>query len=119
MIDLSAKIDIEQAKRNFENLRKTAKSAVSGMVNDFELLDAAIMTTQRKLSTLGQGSVFSLLLQGIQRAKNEFHKLDSVLISPEINETATASVREFQQQRRDSEVALIGCAAEAAEFPDF
>ena len=97
MIDLSAKIDIEQAKRNFENLRKTAKSAVSGMVNDFELLDAAIMTTQRKLSTLGQGSVFSLLLQGIQRAKNEFHKLDSVLISPEINETATASVREFTE----------------------
>ena len=67
------------------------------MVNDFELLDAAIMTTQRKLSTLGQGSVFSLLLQGIQRAKNEFHKLDSVLISPEINETATASVREFTE----------------------
>ena len=97
MLDLTAQIDTEQVRRELDRMRKTAKSAVSGMVNDFELLDAAIMTTQRKLSTLGQGSVFSLLLQGIQRAKNEFHKLDSVLISPEINETATASVREFTE----------------------
>lgn len=97
MLDLTAKIDTDQVTRSLDQMRKRAKSAVSGMVNDFELLDAAIMTTQRKLSTLGQGSVFSLLLQGIQRAKNEFHKLDSVLISPEINETATASVREFTE----------------------
>ena len=97
MLDLTAQIDTEQVNRSLDQMRKRAKSVVSGMVNDFELLDAAIMTTQRKLSTLGQGSVFSLLLQGIQRAKNEFHKLDSVLISPEINETATASVREFTE----------------------
>ena len=53
MLDLTAKIDTDQVTRSLDQMRKRAKSAVSGMVNDFELLDAAIMTTQRKLSTRG------------------------------------------------------------------
>lgn len=95
MLDLTAKIDTEQVSRSLDQMRKRAKSAVSGMANDFELLDSAILTLQKRMNALGQVPVFSLLSQGLKRAQQEFHKLDSGLVLPEINESATNSVKEF------------------------
>lgn len=95
MLDLSAKIDTEQAKQSLTTLSKTAKKVTSDMINDFERFDAAILATQKRLYNLGQIPVFSLLSQGLKRAQQEFHKLDSGLVLPEINESATNSVKEF------------------------
>lgn len=95
MLDLTAKIDTEQVNRSLDQMRKRAKSAVSGMVNDFELLDSAILTLQKRMNALGQASAFSILSQGLKRAQQEFRKLDFGIESPEISSSAAASVREF------------------------
>lgn len=95
MLDLTAKIDTEQVGRSLDQMRKRAKSAVSGMVNDFELLDSAILTLQKRMNALGQVPAFSILSQGLKRAQQEFRKLDFGIESPEISSSAAASVREF------------------------
>ena len=69
MLDLTAKIDTEQVGRSLDQMRKRAKSAVSGMVNDFELLDSAILTLQKRMNALGQVPAFSILSQGLKRAQ--------------------------------------------------
>ena len=97
MLDLTAKIDTEQVNRSLDQMRKRAKSAVSGMVNDFELLDSAILTLQKRMAALGQIPAFSILSQGLKRAQQEFRKLDFGFESPEISSSATASVREFTE----------------------
>lgn len=97
MLDLTAKIDTEQVNRSLDQMRKRAKSAVSGMVNDFELLDSAILTLQKRMAALGQVPAFSILSQGLKRAQQEFRKLDFGFESPEISSSATASVREFSE----------------------
>ncbi len=95
MLDLTAKIDTEQVGRSLDQMRKRAKSAVSGMVNDFELLDSAILTLQKRMNALGQVPAFSILSQGLKRAQQEYRKLDFGIESPEISSSAAASVREF------------------------
>lgn len=97
MLDLTAKIDTEQVNRSLDQMRKRAKSTVSGMVNDFELLDSAILTLQKRMNALGQVPAFSILSQGLKRAQQEFRKLDFGIESPEISSSATASVREFTE----------------------
>lgn len=97
MLDLTAKIDTEQVNRSLDQMRKRAKSAVSGMVNDFELLDSAILTLQKRMAALGQVPAFSILSQGLKRAQQEFRKLDFGIESPEISSSVTASVREFTE----------------------
>lgn len=97
MLDLTAKIDTEQVNRSLDQMRKRAKSAVSGMVNDFELLDSAILTLQKRMNALGQVPAFTILSQGLKRAQQEFRKLDFGFESPEISSSVTASVREFTE----------------------
>lgn len=92
MIDLTADIDTEKAKRNLEGLRQSAKRVVSGMINDFELLDSAVIRFNKTLGSVGGGLHIPGLSAKIKQAQNEFNKLDGVIMTPKMTESASKEV---------------------------
>lgn len=116
MIDLTADIDTEKAKRNLEGLRQSTKRVVSGMINDFELLDSAVIRFNKTLGSVGGGLHIPGLSAKIKQAHNEFNKLDGVIMTPKMTESASKEVNALIASLEQLGKALTDLPARANSF---
>lgn len=76
MINLTAVIDNEEAKRKFEELRRVAKTTTSAIVTDSERMDAAMSKFGRTLLAIGGVATLGQLAQKVATIRGEFQQLE-------------------------------------------
>lgn len=76
MINLTAVIDNEEAKRKFEELRRAAKTTTSAIVTDSERMDAAMAKFGRTLLAIGGVATLGQLAQKVATIRGEFQQLE-------------------------------------------
>lgn len=116
MINLTADIDTEKAKRNLEGLKQSAKRVVSGMINDFELLDSAVFRFNKTLGGVGGNFHIPALSAKIKQAQNEFNKLEGVIMTPNLTESASKEVNAFIASLEQLEKVLTGLPERVNSF---
>lgn len=116
MIDLTVDINTEKAKRSLEGLRQSAKRVVSGMINDFELLDSAVIRFNKTLGGVGGNFHIPALSAKIKQAQNEFNKLEGVIMTPKLTEYASKEVNAFIASLEQLDKALRELPARSNSF---
>ncbi|HIZ15550.1 MAG TPA: hypothetical protein H9816_06535 [Candidatus Tidjanibacter faecipullorum] len=76
MLDLTAKIDTREATIKLQKLQEDARRAVSGMVTDYDRLDAAILKIGHTLKSVGAGISFASLVKQVAQTRGEFQQLE-------------------------------------------
>ena len=116
MIDLTADINTEKAKRNLEGLRQSAKRVISGMINDFELLDSAVIRFNKTLGGVGGSFHIPALSVKIKQAQNEFNKLEGFILTPKLTESASKEVNALIASLEQLDKVLINLPSRANSF---
>lgn len=91
MIDLTAKIDNDEALRKLRQLQQTAKQTTSSVVTDADRMDMAMARIGRTLGQLGVGISLAGLVRQVGQVRGEFQKLEiafSTMLQSETNATA-------------------------------
>lgn len=91
MIDLTAKIDNDEALRKLRQLQQTAKQTTSSVVTDADRMDMAMARLGRTLGQLGVGISLAGLVRQVGQVRGEFQKLEiafSTMLQSESKATA-------------------------------
>lgn len=91
MIDLTAKIDNDEALRKLLQLQQTAKQTTSSVVTDADRMDMAMARLGRTLGQLGVGISLAGLVRQVGQVRGEFQKLEiafSTMLQSESKATA-------------------------------
>lgn len=97
MIDLSAEINNEQAKKALEDLRKRAKQCVSATVTEFDRLDVAVLRFSSNMSRMGQNFNLGSLEVKIKHAQRIFGELGKIATPEGSNEKASSEARKLTE----------------------
>lgn len=92
MIDLTAEINNEQIKKQLEELRNTAHRSVKGTIDEFSLLDAAVLRFSANLERMGENADLGALEKQIKQVRQIFSDLDKSATSEGATEKATEKV---------------------------
>lgn len=76
MIDLTAKIDNEEAVKELRELQKVAKQTTSSVVTDADRMDMAMARIARTLGQIGAGASLVGLVKQVGDVRSEFQKLE-------------------------------------------
>lgn len=91
MIDLTAKIDNDEALRKLRQLQQVAKQTTSSVVTDADRMDMAMARLGRTLGQLGVGISLAGLVRQVGQVRGEFQKLEiafSTMLQSEAKATA-------------------------------
>lgn len=94
MIDLTAKIDNDEALRKLRQLQQTAKQTTSSVVTDADRMDMAMARLGRTLGQIGVGVSLTGLVRQVGQVRGEFQKLEvafSTLLQSEAKAKALMS----------------------------
>lgn len=94
MIDLTARIDNDEALRRLRQLQQTAKQTTSSVVTDADRMDMAMARLGRTLGQIGVGISLTGLVRQVGQVRGEFQKLEiafSTMLQSEAKATALMS----------------------------
>lgn len=97
MIDLTAEINNEQAKKALDDLRKRARQCVSATITEFDHLDMAVMRFSSNMSRMGQNFNLGSLEVKIKQAHRVFGELGKIATPEGSNEKAASEARKLTE----------------------
>lgn len=97
MIDLSAEINNEQAKKALDDLRKRAKQCVSATITEFDRLDFAVLRFSSNMNRMGKNFNLGSLEVKLKYAQRIFGELGKIAIPEVSNEKAASEARKLTE----------------------